>query len=61
MCPSLCNFEKGRQGEGVRGLLHGCHVLEQGAEILDGDSVLDRRAHSLQTKAQEVGKITEGV
>lgn len=52
--------KKGRRG-GVRGLLYGCHVLEQRAAILDGDSGLDRRAHSLQTKAQEVWRITEGV
>lgn len=41
--------KKGKAGLGVRGgglggLLCDCHVLEQRAEILDGDSVLGRRA-----------------
>lgn len=54
-------LKKRKAGGGVRGLLYGCHVLEQRAAILDGDSGLDRRAHSLQTKAQEVWRITERV
>lgn len=50
-----------KEGGGwFQGLLYDCHVLESRAEILDGDSVLDR-AHSLQTKAQEVWRITERV